>query len=290
MSIARINTNIQSMQALANLQNANDNLATRQLRLSTGLQINKAEDDSAGYAIARKLESTNRGLAQALSNISDGKSMLTVAEGGLSTVMDIVQEMKQKATQAANGSLSNNERQDIQEEIKNLSAEVDEILTGTDFNGDVLFTIADDGSSVKETFNFQVGADQDDAFTASIGGLASLHDLAGGTAVNSKYQIDVSSASGATAAIGDLEDIINVLSDRLASLGSDQKRLSFKQQNVETAKTNYEAARSQIEDADFAKEQMEIAKLQILQQTGTAALSQANAAPQAVLSLVGGGQ
>jgi flagellin len=288
MSIARINTNIQSMQALANLQNANNRLATRQLRLSTGLQINKAEDDSAGYAIARKLESTNRGLSQALSNISDGKSMLTVAEGGLSTVMDIVQEMKQKATQAANGSLSDNEREDIQEELENLSSEVDEILGGTDFNGDTLFTIADDGSSVKITFNFQVGAEKDDAFTASIGGLASLHDLTGGTAQNSKYEIDVSNTAGATAAIDDLEDIINVLSDRLASLGSDQKRLSFKQQNVETAKTNYEAARSQIEDADFAKEQMEIAKLQILQQTGTAALSQANAAPQAVLSLVGG--
>ncbi len=288
MSIARINTNIQSMQAFANLQQANDDLAMRQLRLSTGLRINSAEDDAAGYAIARKLESTNRGLSQALSNISDGKSMLTVAEGSLSTVMDITQEMKQKATQAANGSLSSDERDDIQSELENLSSEIDEILSDTDFNGDSLFTVADDGSSVQLDFNFHVGDDKGDSFTASIGGLASINDLTGATGTDSKFQIDVSSVAGATAAIGDLEDVINVLSDRLASLGSDQKRLSFKQQNVQTAKTNYESARSQIEDADFAKEQMEIAKLQILQQTGTAALAQSNAAPQAVLSLVGG--
>lgn len=288
MSISRINTNIQSMQAFTNLQQANDQLAMRQLRLSTGLRINTAEDDAAGYAIARKLESTNRGLSQALSNISDGKSMLTVAEGSLSTVMDITQEMKQKATQAANDSLSDDERSDIQSELSNLSAEIDEILSDTEFNGDSLFTVADDGSSVSVSFNYQVGDDKTDSFTASIGGLASLNDLTGATGTNSKYEVNVSSVAGATAAIGDLESVINVLSDRLASLGSDQKRLSFKQQNVQTAKTNYEAARSQMEDADFAKEQMEIAKLQILQQTGTAALAQSNAAPQAVLSLVGG--
>ena len=282
MSLSRINTNIQSLRALQNLQNANSQLSMRQMRLSTGKKINRAEDDAAGYAIARKLEGRTRGLSQALANIGDGKSMLTVAEGGLGTVMDIVQEMKEKATQAANGSLSNAERTDIHEEIKNLSAEIDEVITGTDFNGDALFSV-----SATTNFNFQVGDGKNDSVTVSIGQMTFAYNLS--TTGGGANDIDLSTPGGAKDAIGTLSTVINKLSDRLAGLGSDMKRLSFKEQNVKTAKTNYAAARSQIEDADFAKEQMEIAKLQILQQTATASLTQANSAPQAVLSLVGGG-
>lgn len=282
MSLSRINTNIQSLRALSNLQNANSQLSMRQLRLSTGKRINRAQDDAAGYAIARKLEARNRGLSQALANIGDGKSMLTVAEGGLDTIMDIVQEMKEKATQAANGSLSDAERTDIQEEIINLSSEIDEIVDDMDFNGDALFSVS--GST---NFNFQVGDGQDDNITVSIGAMTAAYQLV--TSGGGQFAIDVSTMGGATAALGELSTVINQLSDRLAGLGSDMKRMSFKEQNVKTAKTNYAAARSQIEDADFAREQMEIAKLQILQQTGTAALSQANSSPQAVLGLIGGG-
>jgi flagellin len=285
MSISRINTNIQSMQAFINLQNANHELALRQLRLSTGLRINRAEDDAAGFAIARKLEATNRGLSQALSNISDGKSMLTVAEGGLNTLMGIVQEIKQKATQAANDSLSADERKDIQHEIDNLSAEIDEILDDTDFNGTALFANPS-GAMTTTGFNFHVGNDASDTFGVSIHSLTSVYGLASSASGN--WVVNVSTIANATASIGTLENVINVLSDRLASLGSDQKRLSYRQQNVQTLLTNYESARSQIEDADFAHESMEIAKLLILQQTGTVSLVQANVAPQAILSLVAG--
>ena len=108
--LSRINTNLQSMQALRTLLNSNNELGMRQLRLATGSKINRAEDDSAGYSIATKLQAKVRGQAQALSNVGDAKSMLTIAEGSLSTVMEILQTMKEKTVQAANDTMSSTER------------------------------------------------------------------------------------------------------------------------------------------------------------------------------------
>ncbi len=107
---SRINTNVQALSSLRTLQNTNNQLGMRQLRLSTGSRLNRAEDDTAGYGIAKKLQAKVRGQAQALANIGDAKSMLTVAEGGLNAVMDILQNMKEKTSQAANDTMGTNER------------------------------------------------------------------------------------------------------------------------------------------------------------------------------------
>ena len=391
MSTTRINTNIQAMRTLTQLNSTNNELGLRQLRLATGSRINRAEDDSAGYTIAKKLQARTRGQAQALSNISDAKSMLTVGEGSLNSVMDILQTMKEKAIQAANDTMGADERSAIETQMDALYSEIGDIIGNTDFNSQNLF----DGS----TKSFQVDADSGDAFTVqlanfadagdvvagvsssgraatvstpvtSAGGqydawagvnggvtiednsytgthsgslyfrkdgtnlLVSTEDTASGFASplqtvdltgytagsdltvqgmtisfddalgdlvdNEGFSIDVQAAiaaggdtyvgalgtaSDAQAAIGNIDAAITNVATELSRLGDAQSRLTLKQDNVQGAMTNYEAARSRIEDADFAQEQMEIVKLQILQQTSTASLAQANTAPQSVLSL-----
>jgi len=282
--LTRINTNMQSLRAYNSLQQTNQRLGDAQLRLATGSRINEAADDSAGFAIANKLEARIRGQSQAQANIGDAQSMLTVAEGGANTIMDILQTMKEKAVQANNDSLSDDERDLIQGQIDELVGEIDDIANNSDFNGVSLL----DGSTA--TLNFQVGAG-----TAG-GDVFSVTALSGGF-TTSALSVDGLSVTGAVGggtaagsigeAISEIDTAIDTVSERLAGIGDAQNRLSFKQQNLATSTDNYQAAKSRIMDADFAKEQMEVVKQQILQQTGTAALAQGNAAPQSVLSLIG---
>ena len=272
---SRINTNVQALGSLRALQNTNNQLGIRQLRLATGSRLNRAEDDTAGYGIAKKLQAKVRGQAQALANIGDAKNMLTVGEGSLNSIMDILQNMKEKTIQAANDTLGTNERTAIKSELDALSAEITDIIGDSEFNGTALFSSATTGTS----FSFQVNAESGDTFTASI---ASISAAGLGVSVAS---LVVSSAANASTTLDQIDTAIQSVADKVASVGDSQKRLTYKEQNLSVSMTNYEAARSRIADADFAREQMEIVKLQILQQTGTASLAQANAAPQAVLSL-----
>ena len=384
MDLSRIATNTQSQQAYSALSRTNNELGVRQLRLATGSRINRAEDDSAGYTIANKLESKVRGQAQALANIGDAKSLLSVGEGSLGSVMDILQSMKEKSVQAANDTMGTAERTAIGNELTAMQSEVDDILSKTEFNGTSLFT------SSNKTLNFQVGAEDGDAFSFTFNALTSTsllgsevttgdqtvngnaydadswtgsqatikykgNDATAGSLLGMEYdetndqmdfeiektdgsvitgsvafdaatyggeEIDiagewsvkfganggggytfgdgeqlgattaaatmsVSSHANASASIAKLDTAVSTISQRMASIGDAQKRLSFKSENLQTSMTNYDSARSRIADADFAKEQMNIVKLQILQQTGTAGLAQANAGPQSVLSLLG---
>ena len=274
--LTRINTNLQAMSSLNALQRTNSQIGLRQLRLATGSRINRAEDDSAGYTIAKKLEARVRGQAKALDNIGDAKSMLTVAEGSLNSVMDILQNMKEKAVQAANDTMGTEERTAIENELHALSAEIGDILGDTTFNGTSLFS-----ATSSTSFTFQVNAENGDTFTAS---LATIGVGASGMSVGTS-DLAVGSAASAGATLSRVDTAINTVASRLATIGDSQKRLTFKQENLQTSMINYDAARSRIADADFAKEQMEIIKLQILQQTGTASLAQANSAPQSILSL-----
>src|SRR5918996_470436 len=150
--LTRINTNLQAISSLNALQRVNSQLGLRQLRLATGLRINRAEDDSAGYTIAKKLQARVRGQEKALQNIGDAKSMLTVAEGSLNSIMDILQSMKEKTVQAANDTLGSSERTAIKNELDALSAEISSILSSTTFNGTSLF------SSAGTSFTYQVNA------------------------------------------------------------------------------------------------------------------------------------
>ena len=280
--LTRINTNVQSLRAYNQLQHTNSRLNDHQLRLATGKRINEAGDDSAGFALSKKLEARIRGQRQAQANIGDAQSMLTVAESATTTMMDIVQSMKEKVVQARNDSMGTGERELIQGYIDEMALELQDLADHSEFNGVALL----DGTA--GTLNFQVGAGTatGDVFAVEIPDFSPDNgDFGDGTVAIEDIVVDNDDADRETA-LGAVDGAIDFLSAQIAKIGDAQNRLSFKEQNLATSTDNYEAAKSRIMDADFAKEQMELVKQQILQETGNAALAQSNAAPQSVLSLL----
>jgi len=280
--LTRINTNVQSLRAYNQLQHTNSRLNDHQLRLATGRRINQAADDSAGFALSKKLEARIRGQRQAQANIGDAQSMLTVAESATTTMMDIVQSMKEKVVQARNDSMGEDERELIQGYIDEMALELQDLADHSDFNGVALL------NGTAGTLNFQVGAGtaDGDVFSVEIPDFSPDNAAFGdGTVAIEDIVVDNNDADRETA-LGAIDGAIDFLSAQIAKIGDAQNRLSFKEQNLATSTDNYEAAKSRIMDADFAKEQMELVKQQILQETGNAALAQSNAAPQSVLSLL----
>ncbi len=268
--ITRIAANIPAMQNINILTKISDQIATHQLRLATGKRINSPAEDPAGYMLARGLESRKRGLQVALDNVSNAQNILDVAEGAYSNVMDILQTLKEKATQAADGSLNSTQRSAIDGQADALISEIDDLVDNTKFNGTQLI----DGNY--STY-FQTGEGGSEQLQVSLG--------AADSASLGISDIDLSTANGASTAIGTISDAIDTLSDHMKDLGEYKIRLQSKESNLSNAITNTESVRSTLEDADFAKEQMEVMKLQILQQTSLSSLTQANAAPQLVLSM-----
>lgn len=271
----RIGSNIQALQALNSLNRINGQLGVHQLRLATGKRINSAEDDAAGMFIGRSLQARNRGLMAALNNIGDARSMLSVAEGGLTNILDILETMKEKVTQASSDTLGTNERNAIESELDALTAEIDDIVTQTTFNGEALLT------SVVKTI--QAGSETTDTLVVTI---TSQSHTAGALTI-ADANISVDSSANASTALSNINTALDTVKTSIANLGSFQSRLSVKESTLDIMITNNEASRSRIMDADIAREQLESLKLQILQQTATASLAQANAAPQVLLSLFG---
>ena len=270
--LARINTNVQSLDALNSLYRVNRDIGIRQLRLATGSRINRAEDDASGYSISKKLESRLRGQAQALANIGDAKSMLTVAEGTLNTILDILGTMKEKVIQGGNDTLSSQERVLVKSQLNSLSTEINSIISSSLFIGRSIFSAT--------PLTFMVGPSSNNTYTVTVGSIS-----AEGLGVASSSLL-VTSAASATASLGGIDVSIQTIASMMAGLGNAQNALSFREENISTQMIHNESARSRIADADFAKEQMEIAKLQILQQTGLNALVNANVAPQGILALL----
>ncbi len=272
MSVTKINANIQALESLMTLNKINNRMSVHQMRLSTGKKINSTEEDPAGYQLAQGLRSRKRGLDVALQNVSNAQNILNVAEGGYQNQMDILQTIKEKATQAADYSLSSSQRSAINDQVTALLNEVDAIQSETTFNDQNLI----DGTFAGE---FQTGEGADDNLSVAL----SDSDSAA-LSINS---IDLSTASGASSAISTASSAIDSLASNLQSIGEYKARLSSKENTLSVASTNTEAVRSSVEDADFAKEQMEVMKLQIMQQTAVSSFAQANSSPQVVLSLVG---
>ncbi len=272
---SRIGGNIQALEALNSLNRINNQLGIRNLRLATGKRINTAEDDAAGFFIARGFQARTRGLSTALNNIGDAKNMLSIAESGLNNILDILERMKEKVTQAASDTLGSSERNAIEDELDALAAEIDDIVNETTFNGDSLLT------SVTKTI--QSGAETTDVLLITV---TSQSHTAGALGV-ADASLDVTSAANSSTALSRINSAISTVKTSITKIGAVQSRLSTKESTLSAAISNTEAARSRIMDADFAKEQLEALKLQIIQQTATASLAQANAAPQVLLSLFG---
>src|SRR5699024_5890643 len=281
----RVNTNVQSMNARFALNQTNSRLSDNQLKLATGLRINKAEDDAAGFSIASQLSGKIGGLEQAARNVGDAKSFLDVAEGGMNSIMDILIQMKSKATQGATGTLGETERGYIKAQIEELGSQIDDVVSATTFQGTELLGGATGGGgggggcSTDLSLTFQVGESQADTMDVDI------------AALNQTDLIDTSTLDETDQAtfngfLDDIDTAIDTLAGAFNQIGIDQDTVSMHESSLAESITANSAARSRIQDADFAKVQSESIKLQIMQQTATAALAQANSSPQAVLGFL----
>jgi len=281
-NISQINTNLQALQGQSSLNKVNSKLGDTQLQLSTGLRINRAEDDAAGFSIASKLTSRIEGLDQASRNIGDAKSVLDIAETGLNSIMDILVDVKSKAVQGANDTLGDTERGFIKDQVDALVAEIDEISASTTFQGIEL--LAGDGAGAALDLTFQVGEASGDTLTVSIAQTtADQLGAAAGDFTTAVTALDAADSTTFNALLDDVDAAIEGLAGQFNQLGIDQTKLSIREENVDQAINSNSAARSRIQDADFAKVQSESIRLQILQQTATSALAQANSSPQSLL-------
>ena len=241
-------------------------------KLSSGYRINRAADDAAGLSISEKLRSQIRGLDKAASNSQDGISLVQVAEGALNETHSILQRMNELATQAANDTNTSSDRDALQQEMDQLTSEIDRIRSTTQFNSMNLL----DGTFTG--MRLQVGALSGQSISISIGNMnASSLKISG---------LKVSSFSAAGAAMASIQAAINSVSTQRSKLGALQNRLEYTVNNLTTTNENLTAAESQIRDTDMATEMINYTKNNILQQASQAMLAQANQQPQAILQLL----
>jgi flagellin len=265
----RIQNNVEAFNAQRQLVHNSDKLGKAMEKLSSGYRINRAGDDAAGLAISEKLRGQIGGLTQASRNASDAVSLVQTAEGALNEVHSMLQRVRELAVQYKNGTLSSADQTAIQSEVNQLKGEIERIGTDTEFNGIDLL------NSASTTISFQVGSadsQQITVATISIGAQIAQH----------VYTLN----AGGTTDIADIDTAINNISAARATFGAVQNRLEHTISNLASYTENLTASESRIRDADMASEMVQFTKLQILQQAGTSMLSQANQAPQGVLSLL----
>lgn len=273
--MSTINTNVQSLNAQRNLMASSGSLSTSMQRLSSGLRVNSAKDDSAGLAIAERMNAQVKGMNVGIRNANDGISLAQTAEGALGKVGDSLQRMRELATQSANATNSTSDQANLDAEYQQLNAEVTRVLTGTKFNGTDLLSSA-------AALTFQVGAnntatDQIDIDTG---------DLTAGAGITAVTAGDITSAANALTAMDNLDDAIDEITTARAGFGATQNRFDSVISNLQIAVENQASSRGRIMDADFAVETSNLSRGQILQQAGTAMIAQANQLPQGVLSLL----
>ena len=276
----RINHNISAMGTYNQLSTNENEQAKSMEKLSTGKRINRGADDAAGLAISERMKAQIRGLDQASRNSQDAVSAIQVADGALGQATDILQRMKELATQAASDTNSSSDRTAISGEITSLTSGLRDIVTNTTFNGQKLLS---DASGL--TAQVQTGSEAGQNLTVDFktnAGLSGIIDTMSGAG------IAVDTAANASTAITSIEDAINSVSNSRAYLGAQQDRLEHTITNLDTASQNTQSAQSRIEDVDMAKAVMENSKNGILVQAGQAMLGQANQMPQGVLQLLRG--
>jgi flagellin len=275
-----INTNIVSLNAQRNLNMSQTSLATSMQRLSSGLRVNSAKDDAAGLAIAERMNAQVRGMNVAIRNANDGISLAQTAEGALSKVGDALQRMRELTVQARNSTNSGSDKDSLNKEFQQLSAEINRVLAGTTFNGQTI--LASTG-----TQTFQVGANTTANDTIAINTVDMTTD-ASVTAVTAATTV-IDSTTDATilaTVIDSIDGALNLINDTRATYGASQSRFDSVISNLQQAVENQSAARSRIMDADFAAETAALSRSQILQQAGNAMVAQANQLPQQVLQLL----
>ncbi len=302
-----INTNLASLNAQRNLSNSQNNLSVSLQRLSSGLRVNSAKDDAAGLAIAERMNAQAKGMAVASRNANDAISLAQTAEGALGKISDLLQRMRELAVQSANATNNTADRGALQNEFAQLQSEIDRTAQTTRFNGNSILTQS-------TAFEFQIGSNATTNDMISVSAINIMNTTpttgsdTGAVARSASSVLDISTvgsrgtaASAAnynaytagmgTGALGAIEAIDYALQQvnvARSTFGAAQNRFDAVISNLNVAMENQAAARSRIVDADYAAETARLARAQVLQQAGTAMLSQANQLPQQVLQLLRG--
>jgi flagellin len=280
-----INTNIASLNAQRNLSASQGSLNTSIQRLSSGLRINSAKDDAAGVAIADRMTSQIRGNTVAIRNANDGISLAQTAEGSLNKVGDNLQRMRELAVQAMNGTNSDDDKTALDTEFGELAKEVQRINGGTTFNG--LNILAGDSGSL--TFQIGSGTSADDSITVTTKNMLTDTDIvavAGSDNAGAGRAVLTGTATETADVVDLIDSALKTVNVERSTYGSTQNRFDSIISNLQVSVESQSASRSRIMDADFASETANMTRGQILQQAGTAMLSQANQLPNNVLSLL----
>jgi flagellin len=283
-------TNTTAMQTEIGLSKSSNAVSMAMQRLSSGLRINTAADDAAGYAISQGLTAQVNGLQQASQNVSDATSMVQTASSALNNVQSMLQRVSELAVQYQNGDLSTTDKSDIQSEVNQLTQEIDRQQGAVQFNGINLLNGTAGGSG---SVTFQVGPGATDTLTVSF---ANIEGTSGqGLGVSGSGFSWTQAATGGkvfdlaqTNAVSLIQSAINNISTMAATLGAVQNRLQYTSNAISTTQENMSSSLSNIEDVNMATEMTQMTQQQVLQQAGTAMLAQANSQPQLVLKLITG--
>ncbi|MCD6319235.1 MAG: flagellin FliC [Candidatus Desulfofervidaceae bacterium] len=273
----RIPHNVEAANVHRWLSNAQFNLNRSLERLASGYRINRAADDATGLAIANNFRQQISSLKMAYNNASQATSMIQVAEGSTNRISDILNRLKELATEAASDTVDSSRRTYLHNEAYTLLQEIDRIASTTKYAGQALFTVAASGSV---SFTFQVGYENNshNRISLTIDALSSAS-----LGINS---IRLDNLSSAQSALANIDSALTNLSNVQANLGKTQNRLQYTQQNLQVQIENFTASESTIRDVDMAAEMAEFTKNQILVQTSMAMLAQANSLPQNIIQLL----
>jgi flagellin len=310
----QINHNVRAMVTQHALYSNNNAMSKSLEKLSTGLKINRAQDDAAGLAMSEQMRTQIRGLGKNKQNAQDGIAALQIAEGGLAEITNLMQRQRELAIQSANDTLTSTERKYLNDEFVALSEEIGRIASSTDYNGKNMLNFKDDpnmsfgaastnGTAASFTlhvgpnYSGMIGAEGKYAYQIPVtyGGMkcsttngawtvqvGTIKFIDGGNALMS-----ISNYSGAVDAIDKLDHAIKSISGSRASIGTFINRLEYTINNIANLEFNTQDAESRIRDTDFAKETTNFTRNQIMVQSATSMLAQANSLPQSVLGLIG---
>jgi flagellin len=269
-----LQTNVPAIEVQKNMYRTQSALTKSFNKISSGFRINSAADDAAGLAISESMKAQIRSYVVAERNANDAVSMAQTAEGALGEMHDVLGRMRELGMQAANGTMSEENRTNIQAEFEALQSEISRIQNGTQFNAVNLLV------SSESAVIFQVGLKNvtNDQLTITFGGLDLSSVLA--TAVSGV------SSDAALASLSEIDSAIQAVSTQRATLGAAMNRLDVVTHNIQTMRLNLSAANSRIRDTDVAEEMASLSKNQILSQAGVSVLAQANQLPQLALSLL----
>jgi len=284
-----LNTNMSSISAQRYLSSAQNKLQTSFERLSSGMRINRAQDDAAGMGISQKLTASINSTSMAMRNANDAIGVLQTAEGALSEISNMLQRFKELSVQGGNPALSSSQRGFLALEMNGLKDEIIAISERTRFNGtSLLGNTAGDGSQ-PESLVFQTGEGTLDTLTVDTLNVtegAAISDLFEDDFVNDDGSAAISETSAFQDLAAKIDSAIDEVASARATFGAQVNRLNYNLANLSALYENLSSANSRVVDTDYANETAQLTKTQILQQAATAMLSQANAQPNVILALL----